>query len=205
MSQLQTVYVVDDDQGVRESLRQLLEVCGFQYRLFDSAESFLTQFRTDLSGCLILDIRLPEMDGLELLESLAGQQSSIPVIMLSAHGDIRAAVKSLKLGAVDFIQKPFQPRKLLDCIHNALQIDAENRRQILVRRNVEERVDSLTNREKEILELIVEGEQTKAIAHRLGTSQNTVSNQRTSIMKKMQAETIADLVRMVVSFRVPSV
>ena len=199
MSENQTVYIVDDDPGVRESLRQMLEVCGFQYQLFDSAESFLSQYRVENAGCLILDLRLPEMDGLELQERLAEMELSIPVIMLSAHGDIEAAVKSLKLGAVDFVQKPFQPRELLACIQKTLQEDAENRQQTLDRRNVEERILLLTQREKEILDLIVDGEQTKAIAQKLGTSQNTVSNQRSSIMRKMQAETLADLVRMVVN------
>lgn len=205
MSEDQTVYVVDDDPGIRESLRQMLEVCGFQYRLFDSAESFLKHYRTDDSGCLILDLRLPEMDGLELQERLAEMELSIPVIILSAHGDIQAAVKTLKLGAVDFVQKPFQPREFLACIEKALQKDADKRQLTLNRRNVEERIELLTNREKEILDMIIEGEQTKSIAQKLGTSQNTVSNQRSSIMKKMQTETLADLVRTVVNYHTASI
>jgi two-component system, LuxR family, response regulator FixJ len=196
-----TVFIVDDDPAVRDSLCVLLSASNLPAQPFASARSFLESIADDRPGCLLLDVRMPEIDGLELQRQLAQRGIHLPVIILTAHGDVPMAVQALRAGALDFIQKPFDTRALLDRIREALEEDAKERQKRSDRREILKRMELLSRREREVLDRIVAGMPTKTIASSFGTSFNTVQNQRASILRKMQADSVADLVRMVMLVR----
>ncbi len=197
MSAPSTVFVVDDDEAVRESLALLVNSVGLEAETFDSAKAFLDAYRPDRCGCLITDIRMPGMSGLELQEKLSSDDIRIPVIVLTGHGDVPAAVRALKGGAVDFVEKPFNPQALLDLIHQAIAKDVEIRELADHESVVAERMALLTPREREVMSLVVAGKANKVIAIELAISERTVELHRARIMKKMQARSLAELMRMV--------
>ena len=191
-----TVYVVDDDDGMRNALSALLSTVGFTTSVFARAADFLAQFKPDDPGCLVLDIRMPEMSGLELQQQLNRTGSMLPVIFITGHGDVPMAVQAMKEGAYEFIQKPFRDQDLLDRINHALQQDAENRKGVAKRAEVTRRLESLTPRERQVLEMVVDGGANKVIAIDLGLSERTVEIHRAKVMEKMGARSVAHLVKM---------
>lgn len=201
MSDQPLVSIVDDDPAVRDALRLLMESAGLRAEVFANAGDFLDGVSVSRPGCLVLDVRMPEIDGLELQRQLAARGSRLPIIILTGHGDVPTAVRALREGAFDFIQKPFESRYLLQRVAEAIDLDARTRRQHAGRSEIAARMTKLTPREREVLDQIVEGLPTKAIAAALGSSFNTVQNQRASILRKMAAESVADLVRMVMIVR----
>ncbi len=192
-----TVFVVDDDQAVRDSLALLVQSVGLEVETFASAGDFLDAYRPDRRGCLITDIRMPGMSGLELQEQLSADGHHIPVIVLTGFGDVPAAVRALKGGAVDFVEKPFNPQALLDLVQQAIVRDAEIREQGAHQAKLAERMSLLTPREQEVMALVVAGKANKVIAIDLSISERTVELHRARIMKKMQARSLAELMRMV--------
>lgn len=191
-----TVFVVDDDPGIRDSLRMVLEAAGFRVEAFESAEQFLAAYPDDPGGCIISDVRMNGMSGLELLEHLINRSVTTPVIMLTGHGDVPTAVYSMKLGAADFVEKPVQRHDLISRIR-AVLADAEKRRS----RHTEaaqarERLATLTARERELLRALAEGKSSKQIAAELDLSLRTVENHRAHLLAKSGAENVADLVRL---------
>jgi len=192
-----TVFVVDDDRAVRESLALLVQSVGLEVETFAGAGEFLDAYRPDRRGCLITDIRMPGMSGLELQERLTEDGYHIPVIVLTGFGDVPAAVRALKGGAVDFVEKPFNPQALLDLVQQALVRDTELREQAAREADLAERMALLTPREREIMALVVAGKANKVIAIDLSISERTVELHRGRIMKKMQARSVAELMRIV--------
>jgi two-component system response regulator FixJ len=198
-----TVFVVDDDEPVRDSLRMLMRSVGLNAETFSGAAEFLAAYDPDHPGCLVLDIRMPGMSGMELQDKLNEIHAILPIIFITGHGDVPMAVKAIQYGAADFIQKPFRDQDLLDRINKAIEQDASNRAQLLETRDIEERLSNLTPREKEVLELIVDGRPNKVIAADLEVSQRTVEIHRARVMDKMRASSLAHLVRMVMRLRNP--
>jgi FixJ family two-component response regulator len=194
-----TVYIVDDDQATRKSLRWLVETLGVQVQTFHCAVSFLDAYDAAQPGCLVLDMMMPGMNGLELQRELLDRGIEIPVIVLTGYGDVPTAVRALKNGAVEFLEKPFNDDVLLEQIRLALMLDGRRRRERDVLDLVHERIARLTPREYEILALVVDGLSSKEIAGRLTVSFKTVEAHRAKIMRKMEAESVAQLVRIVVS------
>lgn len=190
------VFVIDDDQAVRDSLGLLLKSMGQKARLFESAQAFLDEYTPDLNGCIVLDIRMPGMSGMELHQRLKSIHCTIPIIFVTGHGDVPMAVESMQQGAFDFIQKPFRDQELLDRINQALNWDTEHRSEEERRRQVQERFTTLTPREREVLDCVVRGLANKVIAMDLDLSQRTVEIHRARVMEKMGARSLADLVRM---------
>jgi len=201
MAESPTVFIVDDDAAVRDALALLMRSANLVAAAFSGAREFLEKVPQDRPGCLVLDVRMPEIDGLELQQQLAARGSRLPIIMLTGHGDIPMAVQALRAGALDFIPKPFESKALLARVHEAIELDARSRAQQLDRAGIQARLAKLTPREKEVLNCLTEGMSTKSIAATLGSRFNTVQNQRASVLKKMQAESTADLVRMVMIAR----
>jgi FixJ family two-component response regulator len=197
----QTIFVVDDDHAVRESLRWLLESVNLPVVTFGSAQEFLDSYRTEQGGCLILDVRMPGMSGLELQKKLTDYECGLPVIIITGHGDVPMAVRALKTGAVDFIEKPFNDQTLLERIQQCLDQDRERREEILYRQRLDERVGQLTRRELEVLDGVVAGKLNKVIAEELGISSKTVEAHRSNIMEKMEASSLAELVTMYVTWQ----
>lgn len=198
-----TVFIVDDDEPVRDSLKMLMRSVGLSAETFSGAAEFLEAYDPDRPGCLVLDIRMPGMSGMELQEKLNEIHAILPIIFITGHGDVPMAVKAIQYGAADFIQKPFRDQDLLDRINKAIEQDASNRAQLLETRDIEERLSNLTPREKEVLELIVDGRPNKVIAADLEVSQRTVEIHRARVMDKMRASSLAHLVRMVMRLRNP--
>ena len=192
-----TIYVVDDDEGVRNSLRFLLKSVGLGTRTLASAREFLETYRPGQPGCVVLDVRMPGMSGLELQQQLNLRGAIIPVIFVTGHGDIPMAVEAMQHGAFDFLQKPFRDQDLIDRIQRALERDARNRATLAQHDRVRERFDSLTPREREVLTLMTRGKPNKIIAADLGVSQRTVEIHRARVMEKTGAASLAQLVRMV--------
>lgn len=193
----QTVFIIDDDQAVRDSLGLLMKSVGLESISFSCAPDFLESFDPDQAGCLVLDIRMPGMSGLELQQELSQRKATIPIIFITGHGDVPMAVQAIRDGAVDFIQKPFRDQDLIDRIHKALDVDAQTREQWSKRQVVLQNMNTLTKRERQIMEMIVEGKPNKVIAAELFLSQRTVEVHRAKAMEKMQADSLADLVRSV--------
>jgi FixJ family two-component response regulator len=191
------VFVVDDDEAVRSSLRLLLTSLGLTARTHASAREFLDHYDADQPGCLVLDVRMPGMSGLELQQELNVRGGTLPVVFISGHGDIPMAVEAMQAGAYDFLQKPFTEHDLLDRVQRAVTRDAELRSQARQLHRVRARFDSLTPREREVLELVTAGKANKIIAADLGLSQRTVEIHRARVMEKMEARSLAQLVRMV--------
>ncbi|HVS14119.1 MAG TPA: response regulator [Thermoanaerobaculia bacterium] len=193
-----TVFVVDDDDDFRDSVSMLCESVGLRVESFSSASEFLDGASPDRRGCLVLDIRMPGMSGLELQRELVERGASWPILFMTGHGDVPMAVTALKAGAFDFLTKPFSHQDLLDRIHSALRFAEEERSREVRREELVERFATLTPREREVMELVVQGLANKVVANRLGISQRTVEIHRAQVMEKMAAESLADLVRMAV-------
>ena len=191
-----TIYVVDDDDGMRAALDTLLSTVGYKTAVFSRPREFLARFVPDAQGCLVLDIRMPEMSGLEVQQHLNRMGSMLPVIFITGHGDVPMAVQAMKEGAFEFLQKPFRDQDLLDRINHALKLDAENRSTAARRSEVMARVESLTPRERQVMNLIVDGAANKVIAIDLGLSERTVEIHRAKVMEKMTARSVAHLVRL---------
>ncbi len=195
------VYVVDDDDSFRDSLTWLVESMGFDVRAFASARAFLEDYRGDCPGCLVLDVRMRGMNGVELLEILPEKHIKIPTIIMSAFGDVPTAVRAMKAGAVEFLEKPFSDQALLDQIERAVARDRERREKSKRRIVVRQRVDSLTPRELEVLVLIGAGMSHPDIAQKIDVKVRTVAVHRANILKKMKATSTADLIRMYLSIQ----
>jgi two-component system, LuxR family, response regulator FixJ len=192
-----TIFVVDDDAAVRDALKLLLRSVGQAVETFGSAQEFLDAYGEDRPGCLVLDIRMPGMSGLELQQKLNEKHSILPIIFITGHGDVPMAVEAMQAGAVDFIQKPFRDQDLIDRINQALEKDSSNRAALGERNDIRRRLETLTPREREVLDLVVHGKANKVIAGDLKLSQRTVEIHRARVMEKMQASSLAHLVRMV--------
>jgi two-component system, LuxR family, response regulator FixJ len=197
------VMVVDDDSGVRNAMRSLLKSVGLQSTLYASAREFLDAYQPSQPGCLLLDIRMPGMSGLELQQELNLRGAVIPVIFMSGHGDIPMAVEAMQHGAFDFLQKPFRDQDLLDRIQRAIAQDAERRTALGERTRIRAHLESLTAREREVLDLMVQGKQNKQIGLDLGVSPRTIEIHRARVIEKMNAQSIAELVRMMLDLRDP--
>jgi two-component system, LuxR family, response regulator FixJ len=192
-----TVFIVDDDAAVRDSLRLLVKSVGQTAAVFVSAQEFLASYDPRQPGCLLLDVRMPGMSGLELQQQLNLRGAVLPVIFITGHGDIPMAVEAMQHGAFDFLQKPFRDQDLIDRIQRALERDRENRTALGERTRIRERLDSLTPREREVLTMVTSGKANKVMAADLGLSQRTVEIHRARVMEKMGASSVAQLVRMV--------
>ena len=192
-----TVFVVDDDASVRDAVHCLLDANGFKVATFASAKDFLERFDPSQRGCLLLDVRMPEMDGLELQRHLIDRKIFLPIIILTAHGNVPMAVNALRSGAFDFLEKPFDEDSLVERIRDAIAQSLELSWDPVERSAIAERISTLTEREREVMQKLVEGKWVKLIASEFGTSPNTVKNQRTRILEKMEADSVPELVRMV--------
>jgi two-component system, LuxR family, response regulator FixJ len=190
------VYIVDDDEGMRHALTLLMTTVGYNAIAFAKPSEFLAKFDTDQHACLVLDVRMPEMSGLEVQQQLNRSGALLPVIMMTGHGDIPMAVQSMKDGAFDFLQKPCRDQELLDRINAALKQDRENRAMLEQQADLKRRAESLTPREREVMNLVVDGKANKVVAIDLGLSERTVEIHRANVMEKMGARSVAHLVKM---------
>jgi FixJ family two-component response regulator len=190
------VFVVDNDPSVRSSLKFLLSTVGLRVESFDSAEAFLQKKLPDLPTCLVLDVRLPGLSGLDFQQELAKRNIRIPIVFVTGHGDIPMSVRAMKAGAVEFLSKPFRDQDLLDAIRVALKQDHARREQEKEGSELQQRSDVLTPREHEVISMVVSGMANKEIAGKLGTAESTVKVHRSRAMEKMRAQSVADLVRM---------
>lgn len=191
-----SVFVIDDDQSIRHAMELLMRSVGMTCRIFHSASDFLDVFSPGLAGCVVLDIRMPGISGLELQDKLANLGSSLPIIFITGYGDVPMAVEAMQKGAFDFLEKPFRDQELLERIGAAMEADNTQRAQQHQAQAVQQRTARLTNREREVLELVVTGKPNKIIAHELDVSQRTVEIHRARVMEKMEAGSLAELVRM---------
>ena len=190
------VFVIDDDESIREALKSLIRSVGLSVKTFASAQDFLESSRPDVPSCLILDVRMPGLSGLDLQRDLAEGNIHIPIIFITGHGDIPMSVRAMKAGAVEFLTKPFRDQDLLDAIQQALERDRQVRSQQAGTAELRNRYSSLTPRETEVFALVVKGMLNKQIALQLGTSEITIKLHRRQVMEKMHADSLADLVRM---------
>jgi len=193
--------VVDDDAGVRNAMRSLLKSVGLESAQYPSAQEFLAAYQASQPGCLVLDIRMPGMSGLELQQQLNLRGAVIPVIFMTGHGDIPMAVEAMQHGAFDFLQKPFRDQDLLDRIQRAIVKDGELRQSLGEHARIKEHLETLTPREREVLDLMTQGKQNKVIAQDLGVSPRTEEIHRARVMEKMNAQSVAELVRMMLDLR----
>jgi RNA polymerase sigma factor (sigma-70 family) len=198
------VFVIDDDPSVRSSLKFLLSTVGLQVETSDSADRFLCKKRPDVPSCLVLDIRLPGLSGIDFQRELAERNICIPIVFLTGYGDIPMSVRAIKAGAVEFLTKPFRDQDLLDAVHVALDRDRARRKQESELADIRQRFDSLTAREQEVVSMVVAGMLNKQIAAELGTAESTVKVQRSRAMEKMQAESLAHLIKMMQKLQLPS-
>ncbi len=194
--QAPTVFIVDDDPSIRFAMQALMDSVNLPHEIFASADEFLEKVTHQRPGCLVLDIRMPGLGGLELQEELINRGNTVPIIFITGHGDVPMAVEAMQKGAVDFIQKPFRDQDLLDRVREALTTDQERREEQAKHAEVADRLARLTNREREVFDLVVTGKPNKVIAYELGVSQRTVEIHRARVMEKMQARSLADLVKM---------
>ena len=190
------VHIIEDDDAVRDSLQMMLESIGRQTKAFSNADSFLSSYHQEMAGCIVLDIRMPGMNGMELQRKLNEMNSILPIIFVTGHGDVPMAVEAMQQGAVDFVQKPYREQELLDKINTAMQLDEENRSSLQQRQLIMQRLNELTPREKDVMQLMVEGKANKVIAIDLDISQRTVEIHRARVMEKLKANSLAHLVRM---------
>ena len=197
MSQGPVVFVVDDDPSIRSSLKFLMSSVGLQVEGFDSADALLKRNLPDAPSCLVLDVRLPGLSGLDFQRQLAARNCRIPIIFITGHGDIPMSVRAMKAGAVEFLTKPFRDQDLLDAVRIALEKDRERRERKKEVSDLKERYNSLTPREQEVISMVVSGMLNKQIADQLATAENTVKVHRSRAMEKMQAQSVAELVKMI--------
>jgi FixJ family two-component response regulator len=198
------VFVVDDDAAMRQSLSNLIRSVGLRVEAFASAQEFLRSKRPDVPGCLVLDVRLPGLSGLDLQKRMAEADIEIPIIFITGHGDIPMTVRAMKAGAVEFLTKPFRDQDLLDAVQQALERDRTARAQREVIDELRPRLESLTPREQQVMGLVVAGLLNKQIAGKLGTSETTVKVHRHQVMEKMGADSLAELVRMADRLKIPT-
>ena len=197
MTQPPTVFVVDDDASVRSSLKFLMSSVGLQVESFDSADALLKRKLPDAPSCLVLDVRLRGLSGLDFQRELAARNCHMPIIFITGHGDIPMSVRAMKAGAVEFLTKPFRDQDLLDAVRMALEKDRERREREKEVSDLKERFNSLTPREQKVISMVVSGMLNKQIADQLGTAENTVKVQRSRAMEKMHAQSVAELVKMI--------
>lgn len=197
------VFVIDDDPSVRSSLKFLISTVGLRVESFESADAFLKKSLPDAPGCLVLDVRLPGLSGLDLQHRLSARNIRIPIVFVTGHGDIPMSVRAIKAGAVEFLTKPFRDQDLLDAIRVALEQDRTRREQEKEMAELRSRFFSLTPREREVIFMVVSGLSNRQIADQLGTAENTVKVHRGRAMEKMQAQSLADLVRMFEKLKAP--
>lgn len=188
-----TVFVVEDDPAVRETLTDLVTGVSLLVQCFGSAEEFLEQYDPSRPGCLVLDVRMPGMTGIELQERLTAEKSLLPIIIITGHGDVPMTVRAMKQGAFDFLEKPYRPSQLLESISKALQLDASRRQKQSQRQKIESRIQCLTSEERDVLRGIVAGRTNEAVAQQLDVSLRTVQYRRASLMKKLDVDTKAEL------------
>ena len=196
MNDSQTIFVVEDDDEVREAIELFLESRDFRVEGYPSAQAYLDSFDPERTGCLLLDVRMPGMGGLDLQNRLIAEASHPPIIIITGHGDIPMAVRALNAGAVDFIEKPFNDKQLLESISKALEIDTAQRDKVKQLKRIRQQLETLTRREREILDMIIEGKRNKVIAYDLGIALSTVESHRAHLMEKMKADNLSDLMRM---------
>jgi FixJ family two-component response regulator len=196
MAENGTVFLIDDDPGVRDSLALLLSLKGLRTQPFANAESFIATYQPDWAGCVLTDLRMPGMTGLELQAALRERRIEVPVVVLTAHGDVATARAALKNGAFDFLEKPIDDAMLLDVLQNALRVDRERRSTAASRAGADARLERLTAREREILALLAAGHQNREIAVKLGISPRTVEVHKARIMEKLECGSLAELIRM---------
>jgi len=192
----QCVYVVDDDEAMRESLEFLVSSVGMNVQSFASASDFLERVEDRASGCVVLDVRMPGMSGLDLQEQLTQARFAMPVIIITGHADVPMAVRALKAGAYDFIEKPFNDQGLLECIQRALEEESQSKIRIDRQREIDARIATLTPRERQVMEMVISGMANKQVAAELGLSEKTIEVHRKHVMEKMGAGNVADLIRM---------
>jgi len=205
MTEPRIVFAVDDDPSVRSSLKFLLSTVGLHAEAFDSADRFLRKKCPDVPSCLVLDVRLPGLSGLDFQRELAARNICIPIVFLTGHGDIPMSVRAMKAGAVEFLTKQFRDQDLLDAVRVALDRDRARREQEKEMADLRMRFDSLTSREQEVVSMVVAGMLNKQIAAELGTAESTVKVQRSRAMEKMQAASLAELIKMIEKVKAPSV
>lgn len=190
------VYIVEDDEAVRDSIEMMMESVGQKAKAYPDAPAFLDDFAPDMAGCIVMDVRMPGMNGMELHRRLNELGCSLPVIFVTGHGDIQMAVDAMQNGAVDFVTKPYREQELLDKISRALDKDAASRDYLIEKREVQDRLETLTARETEVMEMMVGGNANKVIGIDLGISERTVEIHRGRVMKKMKTHSLAELVKM---------
>ncbi|MGC3981340.1 MAG: response regulator [Steroidobacteraceae bacterium] len=193
------MFIVDDDPAVQQALRLSFRSVGYRAEVFASATQFLDAYDEQMAGCILLDVRMPGLSGIELQEQLNQRHSILPIIFMTGHGDVPMAVTAMQAGALDFIQKPFNEQELIDRVTQALNRDAHNRSVLQEKHEIHKRLESLTPREREIMEMVVDGKANKVIAGDLQLSQRTVEIHRARVMEKMLATSLAHLVRMVIA------
>jgi FixJ family two-component response regulator len=197
----QQIFIIDDDEAVRDSIALLLKSEGYLVKTYESGIRFLEEVSPYTPGCIVVDIRMPSMTGLELADELNNRNTSMPILFITGHGDVPMAVEAMKKGALEFIQKPFDDQELIDKVDEALNIDAENRHVNAKRDEIRDRLEQLTPRENQVLDMILNGMANKVIAIELELSQRTVEIHRARVMEKMEAKSLAGLVQMVIMVR----